>query len=146
MNHTSLSSLPTTGHYTSVKPLCVRAAFTLIELLAVIAIIGVLLGMIVGLSGYAMRMSQESKAKAEIEVWSRALEEYMLEKGSFPEFLTDIEDDEIPEDVGLADPWGNDYQYSRSAIHAHAFTLYSMGPDGLHGDDAENADDIISGR
>ena len=145
MNHTSHAAQPVISTCTHQSAAGVRGGFTLIELLTVIAIMGLLLSMIVGLSGYAIRISQESKAKAEIEVLSRALEEYMLQMGTYPELLTDIED-ELPEDVGLTDPWGNDYQYRRSATPAHTFTLYSMGPDGLHGDDAENADDIVSGR
>jgi type II secretory pathway pseudopilin PulG len=109
------------------------------------AIMGVLLAMVMGLSGIAIRMSHESKAKADIQVLSRTLEEYMLEKGVYPESLTDIED-RLPGDVDLTDPWGNPYEYSRTAGHEHSFSLFSMGPDGLHGSDTEDADDIVPGR
>ena len=63
------------------------AAFTLIELMAVITIIVILAGLVVGGLGYVTEKQASSKAKVQIALLSKALEEYKLDTGSYP--LTD---------------------------------------------------------
>ena len=60
------------------------AAFTLIELMAVITIIVILAGIVVGGMGFANERSAKSKAKVQIEMISKALEEYKLDNGTYP--------------------------------------------------------------
>lgn len=59
-------------------------AFTLVELLAVIAIIGLLSGLIVGLSGVAVQKQRESRIKGEHGKLLTAIEGYKAELGNYP--------------------------------------------------------------
>ncbi len=58
--------------------------FTLIELLIVIAIVAVLAGLILGVSGYAQKKAKRSRAEVEIGAMSAALENYKSDNGIFP--------------------------------------------------------------
>jgi len=60
------------------------AGFTLIELMAVITIIVILAGLVVGGLGYVNEKSATSKAKVQIALLSKALEEYKLDNGTYP--------------------------------------------------------------
>ena len=61
-----------------------KAAFTLIELMAVITIIVILAGLVVGGLGYVTDKQAKSKAVVQIALLSKALDEYKLEFGSYP--------------------------------------------------------------
>lgn len=60
------------------------AAFTVVELLIVIAIILVLAGLILGTSGYVQKKGARSRAEAEIAAMSAALESYKADNGVYP--------------------------------------------------------------
>lgn len=61
-----------------------RAAFTLIELMAVITIIVILAGIVVGGMGYVNEKQARGKASIQIALLSKALEEYKLDNGAYP--------------------------------------------------------------
>lgn len=61
-----------------------RAAFTLIELMAVITIIVILAGLVVGGLGYVTDKQATSKAKVQIALLSTALEAYKNDMGQYP--------------------------------------------------------------
>ncbi|AKJ65126.1 prepilin-type N-terminal cleavage/methylation domain-containing protein [Kiritimatiella glycovorans] len=61
------------------------AGFTLIELLTVMAIIGLLAGIVLGVSGYASRKAAEARAQADLQEIGNYLEEYRIELGRYPE-------------------------------------------------------------
>lgn len=61
-----------------------RAAFTLVELMAVITIIVILAGLVVGGLGYVSEKQASSKAKVQIALLSKAIEEYKLDMGKYP--------------------------------------------------------------
>ncbi len=60
------------------------AAFTLVELMAVITIIVILAGLVVGGLGYVSEKQASSKAKVQIALLSKAIEEYKLDMGKYP--------------------------------------------------------------
>ncbi len=60
------------------------AGFTLIELLAVISIIAVLAGLLVGLAPQAAARMKESKTRAELEKLVTAIESYKAKHGVYP--------------------------------------------------------------
>ena len=64
---------------------CRRSAFTIIELLIVMAIIIVLAGLIIGTSGYVQKKGARSRAEAEIAAMSAALENYKADNGIYPQ-------------------------------------------------------------
>ncbi len=61
-----------------------RPAFTLIELMAVIVIIVILAGLVVGGLGYVNEKQARGKAQVQIALLSKALEEYKLDMGQYP--------------------------------------------------------------
>ncbi|NQW99033.1 type II secretion system protein GspG [bacterium] len=67
-----------------INPRHGKAAFTLIELMAVITIIVILAGLVVGGLGFVTERQAKEKAKVQIALLSKALEEYKLDMGSYP--------------------------------------------------------------
>lgn len=61
-----------------------RSGFTLIELMAVITIIILLAGLVVGGMGFVSDRQAKEKAKTQIALLSKALEEYKLDNGIYP--------------------------------------------------------------
>jgi prepilin-type N-terminal cleavage/methylation domain-containing protein len=59
-------------------------AFTLMELLIVIAIIAVLAGLVLATAGYVQKNGRRSRAEAEIAAMSAALENYKADNGAYP--------------------------------------------------------------
>lgn len=60
------------------------AAFSLIELMAVITIIVILAGIVVGGMGYVSEKQARDKARVQIALLSKAIEEYKLDMGNYP--------------------------------------------------------------
>lgn len=114
--------------------------FSLIELMIVIALIGILSG--IAIPWY---MSYREKVKTEncklgIKVIETAVKNYSIENNGYPEGLADVK-------LGdMTDPWGRPYEYlringgttglgkmrkDRYMVPINTdFDLYSMGPDG----------------
>src|SRR3954469_25726560 len=61
-----------------------REAFTVVELLVVMAIILVLAGLVLGTTGYVHNKAARSRAEAEIAAMSAALENYKADNGIYP--------------------------------------------------------------
>jgi type II secretion system protein G len=109
--------------------------------MTVIAIIGILAGLIIGIAGYASRKADRSKAIAEIERLKGSLEEYRIDKGAYIDqgsatqmtaaiyaVLLDYDSDLV-----FTDPWGNPYLYKR--MTKFDYRLWSLGPDSRDGSD-----------
>ena len=62
-----------------------QAAFTLVEMITVVAIILVLAGLIVGISSYALKKGALSRATGELQALASACENYKSDYGSYPE-------------------------------------------------------------
>ena len=60
------------------------AGFTLIELMATITIIVILAGIVVAGMGYVNEKQAREKAKVQIELLSKAIEEYKMDMGAYP--------------------------------------------------------------
>lgn len=61
-----------------------KSAFTLIELMAVITIIVILAALIVGAYDFVKERQSKEKAKVQIALLSKALEDYKLDMGTYP--------------------------------------------------------------
>lgn len=113
-----------------------RAAFSLIEVMVVVVIIGLLAGTVVlRVTGY-MDTAKVNRTKSDIGTIERAIEAFYLEHSRYPtnqEGLT-----ELPIKTRL-DPWGNPYQYN-SPGQKGPFEIVSFGADGQAGGDGMNAD------
>jgi|ERR1043166_4088029 type II secretory pathway pseudopilin PulG len=68
-----------------------RRAFTIIELIVVIALIIMLAGLILSTVGYVQNKGARSRAEAEIAAMSAALENYKADNGAYPTDSTKTE-------------------------------------------------------
>ncbi|MEI6818733.1 MAG: type II secretion system protein GspG [Verrucomicrobiota bacterium] len=74
------------------------AAFTLIEVITVITIILILAGLVVSGAGFVKDRQANEKARVQIALISKALEEYKLDAGSYPP--TDDSTDDSANGIG----------------------------------------------
>jgi len=125
----------------------INKAFTLVELLLVVIIIGILAAMVVPRLTGRSEEARIGVAKADIETnIATALKIYELDNGAFP--TTDEGLDALVQEPGSAtswkgpyleknpiDPWGNPYKYASPGTHRSDYDLYSLGRDGVESDD-----------
>jgi general secretion pathway protein G len=123
-----------------------KKGFTLIELMVVVAILGVL-GLVVATNIFpAIGKTKQTVARSNIEALKGAVQTYKLANNKIPETLDQLTepdpknmDEPYLEDADLLfDPWDFPYQYlveSRSK-----FEIKSLGADGLEGGEGEDAD------
>jgi prepilin-type N-terminal cleavage/methylation domain-containing protein len=71
-------------HHTSSFSVRRRSAFTLIEMLVVIAIIGILAALILGISGIANSKMKQAKAQGKLSALITAIQAYKGKKGFYP--------------------------------------------------------------
>ena len=72
------------GAWRPLRPLREQSAFTLIELLAVITIIGILAGLTLGAAGAVRRHGAKSTAKAEVAALQAACDRYFADYNLYP--------------------------------------------------------------
>jgi len=121
--------------------------FTIIEILVVVAIIGILAGAVaLNVTGYIGK-SRGERAKMDLSTLENAVELYYLEYQRYPsnddglEALaesTPAHPNGIIENVPT-DPWGNRYEYRHPGQHGE-FDIICYGRDGAPGGRGEDAD------
>ena len=129
-----------------------EAGFTLMELLVVLAIIGLLAVLVAPRVIQYLGGAKVDTATVQIDRLAGVLDLYRLEVGSYPsqeEGLAVLFDRPvnavnwngpyIRNRKSLTDPWGNPYGYRYPGEHGE-FDLYSLGADGREGGDGENQD------
>jgi general secretion pathway protein G len=125
-----------------------KSAFTMIELMLVVVIIGCLAAMVMPrLTG---RSDQARVAAAKADVTANiptALKLYELDNGVFPSTTDGLGAlSRKPANAAnwrgpylerrALDPWGRDYKYVSPGIHrTNDYDLYSLGKDGAEGND-----------
>ena len=129
-----------------------QSGFTLLELLVVVAIIGLLAAYVGPRYLSQVNKSEVTAARAQIEAIARALESYRLDVGSYPATEVGLKalqrppanqprwrgpylQKELPDD-----PWGHAYVYRLVAANGREFELLSYGRDGRPGGEGDNAD------
>lgn len=132
-----------------------RNAFTLVELMLVVVIIGVLVAMVVPRLAGRTKQARKAAASADIEMnVPLALDLYEVDNGFFPTteqglsaLLTKPGSSPAPPNWNgpylkkmRKDPWGNEYVYISPGKHTTDYDLYSCGPNGVEGggDDVTN--------
>ena len=122
-------------------------AFTLIEILVALTIIGVLLTFVAPYVLNRPDQARELKLKNDFMAISTALNLYKLDNGTLPEpvkgldVLTDDGSNKYLQSVPL-DPWGVVYKLEK-ATNSPGVILRSAGPDGVFGNTSED-DDLLS--
>jgi general secretion pathway protein G len=132
-------------------------AFTLLELMVVVVILGILAAFIVPRISKRPEDARVTKARIEISNLEQALELYYLDTGVYPSSdqglraLIEMPDSgDVPENWKTGgylaksklpmDPWGNEYVYMSPGTHNEDYDLYSLGKDGIEGGEGYDAD------
>ena len=89
------------------------SAFTVVELLVVMAIILVLAGLILATSGYVQKKGARSRAEAEIAAMSAALENYKADNGIYPS----VSDTNALLPNKMGDPTQSEYEKASLALY-----------------------------
>jgi len=132
-----------------VRP--VQRGFTLLELLVVMVIVGLLVGYVGPRYFSQVGKSEIKAAKAQINAFEKALDQYRLDTGHYP--ATDqglnalnTKPQNEPKWQGPylskaipSDPWGNPYQYRQPGEHGEV-DIWSFGKDGQSGGSGDAAD------
>jgi len=123
-----------------------QQGFTLIEILVVMAIIGMLAVMVAPNLFNQRAGAMRDAAASQISTLEAALDTYRLDVGEYPDSLADLIENNsgrgawngpyLRRDVPQ-DPWGNDYVYEADR---REFSLVSYGADGERGGEDEDAD------
>jgi len=130
-----------------------QGGFTLLEILVVIAILGLLIGLVAPAALRQLGFARGSIAKQSIERLGAVLDLYKLDVGSYPttdqglqalaqrpQGLTVWNGPYLKGDTVPLDPWSRPYTYrSPSNRTGHDYDLCSRGPNGPQG----TADDTI---
>jgi general secretion pathway protein G len=126
-----------------------QSGFTLLELLVVVAIIGVLAGYVGPRYFSQIGKSEVNAARAQIDALEKALDQYRLDTGAYPNAEVGLgallaRPNNEPKWAGPylkkavpPDPWGRPYLYRPTD---NGFAIISYGKDGQPGGSGENAD------
>ena len=113
-----------------------RRAFSLIEIMVVIVILGLLASAVVlAVDGY-LDKAKLNRAKSDISTIMSAVDIYKLNNGRYPR--TDEGLDGLPLKT-RSDPWGRHYQYRCPGL-TEPYEVYTLGADGMEGGTGVNAD------
>ena len=122
--------------------------FTLLEMLAVIVLIGIIGAVVVTQVGKNVDKGKYGAGKAQLTTLSQKIENYSLDNGSAPSQLADLVtkpanaanwQGPYSKESGLKDPWGHAFGYQSPGQHG-SFDLVFYGQDGKPGGDGYSKD------
>lgn len=128
-----------------------QRAFTLIELLLVLVILGILAAIVVPKFAGRTEQAREAAAKTQVANFSTALDAFEVDDGYYPKGKSGLNDLVVaPRDAQNwkgpylkdipNDPWQKPYVYQAPGKHnVTSYDLASMGPDGR-----ENTEDDVT--
>ena len=133
-------------------------AFSLIEIMAVVVIIGLLIALVGTNIRGSLKEAESAAAKMQITHLENAIEQYRMENHRYPTTEQGLQalvqrPTSPPEPIRYPDggylrrqklpddPWGAPYQYSAPGQHnPHSFDVWSWGSDGAPGGTGDAAD------
>lgn len=130
-----------------------QSGFTLIEVMVVVAILGILAAIVMTNVVGKDEQARITAARASLAQISNALEMYKLDNHRYPS--TDEGLDALVNRAASAktfptggylkggmpqDPWGNPFQYFAPGSGGRGYDIYSFGSDGAEGGEGNDAD------
>ncbi len=132
----------------------IRYGFTMIELMAMLIIIGLLATLVVTKVATKIDQARVTTTKANLKILHNAVNQFKMDTGRLPteeEGLMALV--EQPSDVTRYEPggyletteipkdgWGNDFIYELSPESGKSFVIKSLGADGEEGGEGNDAD------
>lgn len=122
--------------------------FSLIEMLAVIVLIGIVAGIVVQQVGKNVNKGKYGAGKAQVQMLAGKIEGYSLDNGRPPQQLQDLVSrpgaasnwqGPYAKESDLKDPFGNEFEYKMPGDHGE-FDIMFLGQDGQRGGDGVSAD------
>jgi general secretion pathway protein G len=140
LTNPSRNILGACGTRPSDKTLC--RAFTLVEMLLVMTIIGILAAIVIPKMVGRSEQARLTAVHADLSSIKTALDAFEVDNGYYPKSMQDLLQqpnnaknwhgpylDKVPQD-----PWGNNYLYYYPGKHnQNSYDLLSVGPDGKEG-------------
>jgi general secretion pathway protein G len=131
-----------------------RKGFTMVELMAVLVIIGLLATLVVTKVATKIDQARVTTTKANLKILHSAVNQFKMDTGRFPSEEGGLKElVEQPSDVANWEPggylettdipkdgWGNDFIYEQSPESGKPFVIKSLGADGEEGGEGYNAD------
>ena len=124
------------------------AGFTLIEMMAVLVLIGVVMAIVGGRVFQNFQNAQYKAAVAQVHSIEMKVQAYVLDNGAAPQTLNDLItrpgnatnwNGPYAKEADLKDPFGHAFQYKAPGDHGD-FDIIFLGKDGAPGGDALNKD------
>lgn len=118
------------------------AGFTLIEMLAVIVLIGIVASIVVTQVGKRMNSGKYNAGKAQLQSLSMKIENFALDNGNPPANLRELVSSPggaamwngpYAKESDLKDPFGHEFGYKTPGDHGDTFDLIFYGKDGRPG-------------
>jgi general secretion pathway protein G len=139
---------PTVKAMNRAMPKAMARGFTLIEMVMVIALIGIVMGVVGNYAFTRFTQGKYDAGKLGVRSLSGKVEIFIVQNGSAPQSLNDLvtrpgnaQDWNGPyaKESDLKDPFGHPYQYKAPGEHGD-FDLVFLGKDGAPGGDGLNKD------
>ena len=128
-----------------------ESGFSLLELMAVMVILGLISAIVVPNVYKHIRKGKQQTARTQIAMIDGALEAYRMDTGDFPSQAQGLE--VLWSDPGVEnwdgpylkkkvplDPWNNEYLYNNPSQHGNEIDLFSLGKDHQEGGEKEDQD------
>jgi len=130
-----------------------QRGFSLLELLAVLVILGILAGVFAPKFLGQAESAKRKAAKLEIDQIGQSLDLYKLEMGKYPTSqeglaalvtapsgTTNWNGPYLKKTTVPKDPWGNEYKYTSPGDQNRPYDIVSLGGDGKEGGDGDGKD------
>jgi general secretion pathway protein G len=110
------------------------AAFTLLEMMLVVAIMGILMSVAVWNIVGQSEKARVKATEATMQTIETALKAYKADKGSYPQTIQMLVTTKML-DERIKDAWKHDIEYRTPGANGRDYSLVSPGPDGQIGTD-----------
>jgi general secretion pathway protein G len=134
------------------KPVAAEAGFTLLELLVVLAIMGLLAAIVGPQVIKYLGSSRSQTARVQVKNVAAALELYRLDVGTYPSSEQGLDalvkapaglpvwnGPYLPQAANLLDPWGQPYRFTAPGKHGE-IDVFTLGSDKAEGGSGEAKD------